>query len=149
MTRSLAGTPIDNALSLSEAIPFIKRPLWLVIILFLIFEPNGLAYRWDKLEHGLNYILFHTSLQSKYVKKYFIKLSYIIIFILGFLLSRNIISNDIPVGQLADFTGPTSSVGKPFGQGHIDAIKWINKNGGINMKIRVDTVDIVTRLQGL
>ena len=76
------------------------------------------------------------------MSKYYIKLSYIIIFILGFLLSRIIISNDIPVGQLVDFTGPTSSVGKPFGQGHIDAIKWINKNGGINnRKIRLDTVD--------
>ena len=66
--------------------------------------------------------------------KNFIKIFYIIIFIIGFLLSRNIISNDIPVGQLVDFTGPTSSVGKPFGQGHIDAIKWINKNGGIKIE---------------
>ena len=69
------------------------------------------------------------------MSKHFIKLSHIIIFILGLLLSRNIISNDIPVGQLVDFTGPTSSVGKPFGQGHIDAIKWINKNGGINLSL--------------
>ena len=57
-------------------------------------------------------------------------------------ISKNIISKDIPIGQLVDFTGPTSSVGKPFGQGFIDSIKWINKNGGINKrKIKVDTVD--------
>ena len=50
LTRSLAGTPIDNALSLSEAIPFIKEAsIGLVIILFLIFEPNGLAYRWGQI----------------------------------------------------------------------------------------------------
>ena len=76
------------------------------------------------------------------MSKYFLKFSYIAIVILGFLLSRNMIASDIPVGQLVDFTGPTSSVGKPFGQGHIDAIKWINKNGGINnRKIKLDTVD--------
>ena len=50
LTRSLAGTTIDSALSLSEAIPFIKEAsIGLVIILFLIFEPNGLAYRWGQI----------------------------------------------------------------------------------------------------
>ena len=84
------------------------------------------------------------------MSKYFIKLSYIIIFILGFLLSRIIISNDIPVGQLVDFTGPTSSVGKPFGQGHIDAIKWINKTVELTIeKLEWILLIIVTRLQGL
>ena len=59
-----------------------------------------------------------------------------------FLLTKSLISSDIPVGQLVDFTGPTSSVGRPFGQGHIDVIKWINKNDGIkNKKIRLETVD--------
>tara|TARA_B100000963_G_scaffold111984_1_gene97494 strand:- start:5509 stop:6795 length:1287 start_codon:yes stop_codon:yes gene_type:complete len=51
-------------------------------------------------------------------------------------------SKDIPVGLLVDFTGATSSVGKPFGQGFIDSIKYINKNNGINgQKIDLDTVD--------
>ena len=50
LTRSLSGTAIDNVLSLSEAIPFIKEAsIGLVIILFLIFEPNGLAYRWGQI----------------------------------------------------------------------------------------------------
>ena len=62
--------------------------------------------------------------------------------IVGMFMTKVIISKDIPIGQLVDFTGPTSSVGKPFGQGFIDAIKWINKNGGIvTRNIRVDTVD--------
>ena len=50
LTRSLSGTNIDNILSLSDAIPFIKEAsIGLVIILFLIFEPNGLAYRWGQI----------------------------------------------------------------------------------------------------
>ena len=74
------------------------------------------------------------------MKKFFKKL--VTISFLFFILSKNVFAKDIPVGQLVDFTGPTSSVGKPFGQGHIDAIKWINTNGGINnRKIRVETVD--------
>ncbi len=73
-----------------------------------------------------------------YLKKLFL----ISFLIFGLNYSHEVFSKDIPVGQLVDFTGPTSSVGKPFGQGHIDAIKWINKNGGIReRKIRLDTVD--------
>ena len=50
LTRMLADTSIDQALSLSSAIPFIKEAsIGLVIILFLIFEPNGLAYRWGQI----------------------------------------------------------------------------------------------------
>jgi len=50
LTRSLADTTIDSMLSLSDAIPFIKEAsIGLVIILFLIFEPNGLAYRWGQI----------------------------------------------------------------------------------------------------
>ena len=45
------------------------------------------------------------------MSKYFLKFSYITIVILGFLHPKNIIASDIPVGQLVDFTGPTSSVG--------------------------------------
>ena len=76
------------------------------------------------------------------MKNFFNKLLTITFLIFLFLFSKSLISKDIPIGQLVDFTGPTSSVGKPFGQGHIDAIKWINKNGGINnRKIKLDTVD--------
>ena len=73
---------------------------------------------------------------------YLKKIVFVTFLTYGFFYSYKVFSKDIPVGQLVDFTGPTSSVGKPFGQGHIDAIKWINKNGGINeRKIRLDTVD--------
>ena len=60
----------------------------------------------------------------------------------GLTFFKSIYSKDIPIGHLVDFTGPTSSVGKPYGMGFIDAIKYINENGGIKgKKIRVDTVD--------
>ncbi len=48
----------------------------------------------------------------------------------------------ISLGQLADYSGPTSDVGTPYGQGVADTYAWINKNGGINKtKVNVDTVD--------
>jgi len=69
-------------------------------------------------------------------------LSLILYLSISIFLSSKIVAKDIPIGHLVDFTGPTSSVGKPWGEGFIDTIKWINKNGGINnKKIKVDTVD--------
>ena len=48
----------------------------------------------------------------------------------------------INVGQLADYSGPTSDVGKPFGEGVADAMAWINKNGGVaKRQVNLDTVD--------
>src|SRR6266851_9129651 len=48
----------------------------------------------------------------------------------------------IALGHLTDYSGPTSDVGTPFGQGVADTYAWINKNGGINgAKVNVDTVD--------
>jgi branched-chain amino acid transport system substrate-binding protein len=48
----------------------------------------------------------------------------------------------ISLGHLADYSGATSDVGTPFGQGVADAYAWINKNGGINgAKVNIDTVD--------
>ncbi|WP_207462641.1 ABC transporter substrate-binding protein [Azospirillum sp. SYSU D00513] len=48
----------------------------------------------------------------------------------------------IPVGHLADYSGATSDVGVPFGQGVADALAYINKNGGIAGKpMAVETVD--------
>jgi len=45
--------------------------------------------------------------------------------------------NGIPVGNLVDFTGRTSLVGKEYGEGKVDAVEWINANGGVNGK-RID-----------
>ena len=40
----------------------------------------------------------------------------------------------IKVGHLADLTGPTGEVGKPYAQGVQDYKDWVNKSGGINGK---------------
>ena len=75
---------------------------------------------------------------SKYKKP----LLLIVYLLISIFLVKKIIAKDIPIGHLVDFTGPTSSVGKPWGEGFIDTIKWINENGGINnRRIKVDTVD--------
>jgi branched-chain amino acid transport system substrate-binding protein len=48
----------------------------------------------------------------------------------------------IAVGHLADFSGATSDVGVPFGQGVADALAWVNQKGGVDgQKLNVDTVD--------
>ena len=58
------------------------------------------------------------------------KLQYISFYLFIILLFKLnvVLSKEIPIGHLVDFTGPTSSVGKPYGKGFIDAIKYINKN---------------------
>lgn len=51
-------------------------------------------------------------------------------------------AQDIPIGHLADYSGATSDVGQPFGQGVADALVYINKQGGIKgRKMAVDTFD--------
>ncbi|CAA7612312.1 ABC-type branched-chain amino acid transport systems, periplasmic component [Candidatus Terasakiella magnetica] len=51
-------------------------------------------------------------------------------------------ADGIPVGHLADLTGATSSVGKPYGQGIADAMNYINAHGGVaGKKIAFETVD--------
>jgi branched-chain amino acid transport system substrate-binding protein len=48
----------------------------------------------------------------------------------------------IAIGQLVDYSGPTSDVGTPYGQAEADTFAWINKNGGIGGKqMSVDTND--------
>jgi branched-chain amino acid transport system substrate-binding protein len=48
----------------------------------------------------------------------------------------------IPIGHLADFSGATSDVGVPYGQGVADAVKYINAKGGVNGKtISIETID--------
>src|SRR5215470_14655967 len=48
----------------------------------------------------------------------------------------------IPIGHLADFSGPTSDVGVPFGQGIADALAYINAQGGVGgKKIAAETTD--------
>lgn len=48
----------------------------------------------------------------------------------------------IAIGHLADFSGPTSDVGLPYGQGVADAVAYINSKGGVNgKKIAIETID--------
>jgi branched-chain amino acid transport system permease protein len=51
LTSSLAGGPIDQALGLKNNISYLREmAIGLVIILFLIFEPDGLAHRWQQIK---------------------------------------------------------------------------------------------------
>lgn len=51
-------------------------------------------------------------------------------------------AQSIPIGHLADYSGGTSDVGVPFGQGVADALAYINKQGGVAGKqLAVETVD--------
>ena len=51
ITSSLAGGPIDQALSLKNNISFLREmAIGGVIIVFLIFEPDGLAHRWKQIK---------------------------------------------------------------------------------------------------
>src|ERR1051326_9156030 len=51
-------------------------------------------------------------------------------------------ADQIPIGHLADYSGPTSDVGTPYGQAVADTFAWINKNGGIGGKqVALDTND--------
>lgn len=48
----------------------------------------------------------------------------------------------ILVGNLVDFSGPTASVGTPYGRGKIDAVAWINRHGGVGGRpIELETFD--------
>jgi branched-chain amino acid transport system permease protein len=51
LTDSLAGGAIDRALDLSNSLAFLREmAIGAVIILFLIFEPDGLAHRWKQIK---------------------------------------------------------------------------------------------------
>jgi branched-chain amino acid transport system permease protein len=50
LAKALAGSSIDRALSLKDGIVFLKEmTIGAVIVLFLIFEPDGLAHRWRQI----------------------------------------------------------------------------------------------------
>ncbi|WP_431854146.1 branched-chain amino acid ABC transporter permease [Azospirillum sp.] len=51
LTTALSGTAIDQALNLREAVAFLREmAIGIVIILFLVFEPDGLAHRWKQIK---------------------------------------------------------------------------------------------------
>jgi branched-chain amino acid transport system permease protein len=50
-TNLLSGTAVDAALNLKENIAFLREmSIGIVIILFLVFEPDGLAHRWKQIK---------------------------------------------------------------------------------------------------
>ncbi len=62
--------------------------------------------------------------------------------LLAFGAGNVVAEESIQVGHLAAYTGPTSDVGKPYGQGIADTMNYINAQGGINGKmIDFETVD--------
>jgi branched-chain amino acid transport system permease protein len=47
----LAGGPIDHALGLKTNITFLREiAIGTIIIVFLVFEPDGLAHRWHQIK---------------------------------------------------------------------------------------------------
>ena len=51
LTDSLSGTAVDRALNLKDSLAFLREmAIGLVIILFLVFEPDGLAHRWRQVK---------------------------------------------------------------------------------------------------
>src|SRR5699024_3855972 len=61
---------------------------------------------------------------------------------LGVSATAAVAQDQIPVGHLAAYTGPTSDVGVVYGQGVEDAVAYINQHGGINgTQINMPTVD--------
>lgn len=63
--------------------------------------------------------------------------------VIGALAATPLLAQEkIKIGHLVDYTGATSDVGKPYGQGVADALAYINKNGGIaGNQIEFETVD--------
>jgi len=50
-TGLLAGTPLDAALDLKQNVSYLREmAIGAVIVLFLIFEPDGLAHRWRQIK---------------------------------------------------------------------------------------------------
>ncbi|WP_207462640.1 branched-chain amino acid ABC transporter permease [Azospirillum sp. SYSU D00513] len=51
LTDSLAGTSLDRALNLKDSLAFLREmAIGVAIILFLVFEPDGLAHRWRQIK---------------------------------------------------------------------------------------------------
>lgn len=48
------------------------------------------------------------------------------------LLSQFAYAKTVKIGVIVDESGPTADVGKPYGQGIKDCVKWFNENGGLN-----------------
>ena len=51
LSVALRGSPIDQMLALKNNIAFLREmAIGLIIIVFLVFEPDGLAHRWRQIK---------------------------------------------------------------------------------------------------
>jgi branched-chain amino acid transport system permease protein len=51
ITGALRGGAVDRVLSLNDNVSFLREmAIGLVIVLFLMFEPDGLAHRWRRIK---------------------------------------------------------------------------------------------------
>jgi ABC-type branched-subunit amino acid transport system permease subunit/ABC-type branched-subunit amino acid transport system substrate-binding protein len=104
----------------------------LVIILFLVFEPHGMAARIRSLQKHLPFLRRNPMKQT-------------ILAVLCLALAGGVnaqAKGEIKVGGIFDLTGITSDVGKSFAQGVRDGVAWTNANGGVNGKtIKLVEVD--------
>src|SRR5262249_40172725 len=51
ITKALSNSAIDRALSLQNNVSFLREmAIGLTIVLFLMFEPDGLAHRWQQIK---------------------------------------------------------------------------------------------------
>jgi branched-chain amino acid transport system permease protein len=51
LSHALRGSPIDLFLGLKNNIAFLREmAIGLIIIIFLVFEPDGLAHRWRQIK---------------------------------------------------------------------------------------------------
>lgn len=61
---------------------------------------------------------------------------------LALVAAGTLAAQPIPIGHLATYTGPTSDVGKPYGQGIADALAYVNKLGGVaGRPLKFESVD--------
>ena len=117
----LAGGWIDRTLRLGTSISFLREmAIGAAIILFLVFEPDGLAYRWKQIKAYWKLFPFRIN-GGTTMKK-------IILAALLALALPAAAQPRIPIGHPMDNSGPTSDVGVPYGQGVADTLAWANAN---------------------
>ena len=154
LSAGLKGSAIDKALSLNNNITFLREiAIGVIIIAFLMFEPDGLAHRWRQIktywklypfsiEVGTEATTFEPTNNRRkrpMTTKSLLSTASLALPIGG---ASAAAQAQIAIGHLADYSGATSDVGTPYGQAVADTFAWVNKNGGVGGKqLNVDTND--------
>jgi len=128
ISAGLKGSAIDRALSLNNNITFLREiSIGVIIIAFLMFEPDGLAHRWRQIKTYWKLYPFHIEVatgpatidinrpnggDAMMMKSLLSSVS------LALLLSGAAVTAQaqIAIGQLADYSGGTSDVERPMGK---------------------------------